>query len=302
MASMAAILNHFTSNSIRPLLHVNKLKPPSPSPKPMRVTMFSNPTYLATLNADIDAHLERVLLFRDPHVVHQPMHDLVFSAPKTIAPALCIMACELVGGQRIDAIDAASALNLMLAASHTHQYLPNLLQRPNPPSFPNNIELLTGDGIYPLGLELLVRADGKGVNSERALRVIVEIARAMGGQGMVEAQYMKVKWAKGELDGDNGTLMHVWERGEGMVHSCAAACGAIVGGACEEDVEKLRKYGFYVGMIRGMLGGLGRVGHVEEEVVERFRSLAMKELVGLDAGKVGAISSLIDSNCCLNYA
>lgn len=292
---MAAILNHFTSNPIRPLLPLNKLKPLSSSTKTIQVTTtYSNPTNWSTKNADVDARLKQALPIRDPLDVHQPMHDLVFSAPKTLAPALCIAACELVGGERKDGVDVASALNLMLAASYTHQYLPNLLQRPNSPSFPHNIELLTGDGIYPLGFELLASPDGVGGDAERALRVILEVARAMGGQGLVEAQYMKVKWAKGELDGDS-VLMRMCERGEGSVYSCAAACGAIVGGACEEDVEKLRRYGFYVGMIHGLLDGVGREGDVEEEV-QRLRSLALKELEGFDAEKVGAISSLVDAD------
>jgi geranylgeranyl diphosphate synthase type II len=126
------------------------------------------------LQADIEAHLKHSLTIKEPLVVFEPMHHHVFTTPKTTVPALCLAACELVGGQRHLAISAASALLLMESATYTHEHL--LLTgkpKPRPGSKPRpvvnhvygpNVELLTSDGIAPFGFELLSRSNG-GENS-----------------------------------------------------------------------------------------------------------------------------------------
>lgn len=257
--------------------------------------MFDRKSYWATINGEVEAQLERALPIREPLIVHQPMHDLVFSAPKSPAPALCIAACELVGGHRSDALSTAAAINLIQASTYVHQHLPNLLEKPSPSVFPDNIRLMSGDAISPLGFELLAGSDGTRRNPERVLRVIIEIARAMGAQGLVEGQYMHVKWAhsKPSMDEDEEALMQFCGKKEGTIYGCGAACGAILGGAGAEEVEKLRRYGFYVGMIYGMLSyGIGRENR--GGMADKFRSLAVKELEGFEAGKVGPIISIAD--------
>ncbi|XP_028115681.1 heterodimeric geranylgeranyl pyrophosphate synthase small subunit, chloroplastic-like [Camellia sinensis] len=96
-------------------------------------------------------------------------------------------------------------------------------------------------------------------------------------------------------------MEHVCKKKVGEMHACGAACGAILGGGSEEEIEKLRKYGLHVGMIQGMMmmvNGLGRKEEREMEVVERLKVLALKELESFDAKKVDLISSLVESNLC----
>ncbi|OVA03379.1 Polyprenyl synthetase [Macleaya cordata] len=262
-------------------------------PMKMKVTMsVDNRSYWAVMEADIKAHLKQAIPIHPPLSVTEPMDHLIFAAPRSLAPALCIAACELVGGQRNQAIAAASALHLMHAALYTHEHLP--LSKPKPKtkptiyhSFKPNIELLTGDGILPLGLELLARSDEPTIkNSGRILRVIIEITRAVGSQGMLDGLYLENK-CSGSDGGDDlcdvGWMAHVGEKKVGEFYACGAACGAILGEGSEEEIEKLRKFGFYVGMIHGMVL-FGRDSRYEDkkllEVVEGFRVLALKELEG----------------------
>nr|AKJ26303.1 chloroplast heterodimeric geranylgeranyl pyrophosphate synthase small subunit [Paeonia lactiflora] len=298
---MAGALLHI--NGTKPsLLTLSRSKPHRPlfSYKPMRVSMSHNSSYWATIDSDIEAHLKQAIPVRPPLVVFEPMHHLTFAAPKNTAPALCIATCELVGGHRDQAIAAASALHLIHAAAFTHEHLP-LTDRPTPISsrpglihhaFNPNIELLTGDGIHPFGYELLARSDDpSGDNSDRVLRVIIEITRATGSQGYIDGQYR-------ETLGD--VAVNVCEKKEGSLYGCAAACGAILGGGSEEEIEKLRKYGFYVGMIQGMLYGVGRNTKGSMDVVIGLRDLALKELKYFDQAKVEKISGLVEAN--LTYA
>nr|WOK24098.1 GPPS [Cornus officinalis] len=302
---MAGALSHFSSKPS--LLSLSRSNPnrPSSSYKPMIVTMAHNQSYWASIDADIEVHLKNAIPIRPPLSVFEPMHYLAFAAPRTTAPALCIAACELVGGHRDQAMAAASALHLMHAAAYTHEHLP-LTDRPRPKptvhhAYSPNIELLTGDGIFPFGYELLARHNDVAKNSsDRILRVIIEITRAMGSQGVVDGQYREVQCnqSDGEEPCHVGWIDYVCKKKEGELHACGAACGAILGGGSEEEIERLRKYGLYVGMIQGMVHGVGKNEKESKEVVEGLRELAMKELENFSDRKVESISSLVEANLC----
>lgn len=285
---------HFSCISNQHRSHLTtKLKPTT-----VRMSMTQTP-YWASLHADVEAHLKQTITIKEPLVVFEPMHHLIFTAPKTTVPALCLAACELVGGQRQEAISAASTLLLMEAAAYTHEHLP-LSDRPGPKPGPMidhvygpNVELLTGDGIVPFGFELLARSDG-GENSERILKVMVEISRAVGsGGGVIDAQYMKT--LGGGSDGDEichvEEIRRVVEKYEGRLHSCGAVCGGVLGGGCEEEIERLRKFGFYVGIIQGMIKWGFKEDH--KEVVEA-RNLAIQELKFFKDKEVDAIKTFLN--------
>ncbi|PON51487.1 Polyprenyl synthetase [Parasponia andersonii] len=263
----------------------------------------SQSSYCASITADIEAHLKQSITLKPPLSVFEPMYHLVFSAPPNSAPALCVAACELVGGRRSQAIEAASALQLMHAASFTHEHL-LLTDRPNSKpmvhhAYGPNIELLIPDAIVPFGCELLARSDDPAQNdSDRVLRVIVEITRAIGSRGIIGAQYQEKvisRSSRGDEanDDDDQWIDYTCRKKEDGLHACAAACGAILGGANEEEIETLRKFGLYVGMIEGYSIRIGRNGKELERVVEELRDLALKELEHLKGRKVEAISSFI---------
>ncbi|EXB38721.1 hypothetical protein L484_004516 [Morus notabilis] len=129
------------------------------------------------------------------------MHHMTFSAPPNSAPPLCVVACELVCGDRSQAIAAASALYLMHAASFTHEHLP-FTDRPKPKPKPTvhsgygpDFELLIPDAMVPFGYyELLAMSDDPAQDtSGRVLRVMVELTRAMGSQGIIDGEYQDGK-------------------------------------------------------------------------------------------------------------
>ncbi|KAK3199707.1 hypothetical protein Dsin_023122 [Dipteronia sinensis] len=269
----------------------------------------NNQPYWAAINDQIQTHLKKVVTVKDPVSVFEPMHHLVFSSPPDTAPALCVAACDLVGGGGGGdlALAAAAALQVILAASFTHEYLPlsdrpSLMPRPGPGpighhAFGPNVELLTGDGMVPFGLELVAKSDDPDQNnSDRILRVIVEITRAVGSLGVVDGQYSELQCS--QLEGNGSWHMdlinNTCEKKEGGLHACAAACGAILGGGSEEEIEKLRRFGLYVGMIQGTL--LRYLPEKRSIRVEELRNLALKELEGFDEANVKAISSFIEGN------
>nr|AIG15447.1 geranyl diphosphate synthase 1 [Azadirachta indica] len=274
---------------------------PSLSYRPMMVTMCYKKPYWASVHEDIESHLKQAIVVKEPVEVYEPMRHLVFSVPVNMAPALCIAGCELVGGHREQATAAAAALHVVYAASFVHEHLP-LSDRPSlvpPPkskpvmyhAFSSNIELLIGDGMIPFGLELLANSENPDQdNSGRILRVMGEITHAVGSEGMVSGQYneLQCSGSKGKDVKCEEMKNHAYEKKEGGLHACGAACGAILGGGSEEEIEILRRYGFYVGMMQ-------RLGSKKE--VEELKKLAVEQIKGrFDEAKVEEISTYFEWN------
>ncbi|KAF6168158.1 hypothetical protein GIB67_011543 [Kingdonia uniflora] len=266
---------------------------------PMKVNMPQNQSFWATVNADIEAHLERAIPIHPQLSVAEPMHQVIFSTPKSMASALCIAACEVVGGERDKAIAAASAVHMMHVAEFTLDDN-QLSAQQKRKSMVQDIGIARF-GVLPLGYELLATSDNPmGNNSEKILRAIIEITQAMGPQGMVDGQYWKMQ-CKGSY-GDElchiGWIDHVCEKMDGGLCSCGAACGAILGGGSEDEIKKLRRFGMYIGMIHGMMKrgiDLGRVENEVLEMVEGLKTLALKELEYFKNKDVDALKSLVDA-------
>lgn len=163
-----------------------------------RYNKFNRPSCnWADIESEIEVHLKKSIPIRHPINMFGPMHYLTFAAPKTRAPALCIASCELVGGDRDQAVTAAAAaIHLVHAAAYVHENL--LLEttssgRSRPPvthKFHPHIELLTGDAILPFAFELLARSMKYSPKNkaDQILRVIVEISKASGSQGIIYGQ------------------------------------------------------------------------------------------------------------------
>lgn len=264
------------------------------------LNLAPNQAYWANIDSDIESHLKKSIPIRPPLEVFEPMNYLTFAAPKSTAPALCIAACEAVGGQRDQAMAAASAIHLIHAAAYAHENLPLTDRAESRPKighkFGPNIELMTGDGMIPFGFELLARSMPLDLkNSDKILRVIIEITKAAGSEGIVEGQYRELDIVQSGSD-TISLYEHVCKKKEGELHACGAACGGILGGGSEEEIGKLRKFGLYAGMIKGLMYGVGRNQKGVEEIVAELRGLAMKELEGFKSGNIETISSLIETD------
>lgn len=255
---------------------------------PPRVTTSSESqsSYWASIESDIESYLKAAIPIRYPESVFRPMHHLTFAAPRTTAPALCVATCELVGGQRDHAMAAASAMRLMHAATYAHQHLPVTDREPGRSMKPTirhefnpNIELLIGDAILPFGFELLSKSmksdDKDNDHNQLILRSIQEIARMCGSQGLIHG--LLREYEHGHEWDSLDVVEKACRKKEGDFHACGAACGAILGGGDDEDIEKLRNIGSHIGMAQGLLARIKYCPEAEERA-EYYIELANKEL------------------------
>ncbi|GFH09986.1 geranylgeranyl pyrophosphate synthase GGPPS1 [Haematococcus lacustris] len=99
-----------------------------------------------------------------------------------------------------------------------------------------DIAILAGDALLSFAFEHIAR-DTKGVPAEAVLKVIMELGRAVGAQGLSAGQAVDIKSEGQEVGLETAALLEA-----------AVVCGALVGGADTATVEKLRKYALNIGL------------------------------------------------------
>ena len=202
--------------------------------------------YLDARRAEIDAALIDALPSPPtcPQVVTDAMRYSIAAGGKRLRPILCLTAAEAVGGDRILALPAACAVELIHTYSLIHDDLPAMdndtLRRGRPTLHVvagEGMAILAGDGLLTEAFALLARAP---VTSDpavvaRKIRVVDVIAVAAGATGMVGGQALDLM--SGSLDGEALRQMHA--KKTGALIRASAVAGAIMGGAHDRLVERV---------------------------------------------------------------
>ncbi len=178
--------------------------------------------------------------------------DYTLSGPgKRIRSALILWCCELIAGhETAEARTAAAAIEMVHTYSLVHDDLPAMddddLRRGRPTchkAFDEATAILTGDGLLTLAFEVL--ADGIG-DAALAVKLISELARAAGPAGMIAGQVADLK-AESTV-GTVAMLEYIHTNKTAKMFRCAAAMGALCGGASAEPLEILGQYGLKIGL------------------------------------------------------
>jgi geranylgeranyl diphosphate synthase type II len=132
-----------------------------------------------------------------------------------------------------------------------------------------NMAILAGDAMLTYAFEHIARAT-QGVPADRVLRVVAELGRASGAEGLVGGQVVDIQSEGQEVGLD--VLRYIHEHKTAALLEAAVVCGAIVGGASDDVVEKLRRYALNIGLAFQVGGGAGRGGAGGKQVAWGWRS------------------------------
>ncbi|KAJ4715925.1 Geranylgeranyl pyrophosphate synthase [Melia azedarach] len=284
-------------------------------------TQFDLKTYWTTLIAEIDNNLDQAVPIKYPEQIYEAMrYSVLAKGAKRAPPVMCVAACELFGGSRLAAFPTACALEMVHAASLIHDDLPCMdddLSRRGQPSnhtvYGVDMAILAGDALFPLGFQHIVSHTPSDLVPEaRILRVIAEIARAVGSTGMAAGQFL-------DLEGGANQVRFVQEKKYGEMGECSAVCGGLLAGAEDDEIRRLRRYGRAVGVlyqvVNDILEAKSEIPEDEEkkkkkgksyvavygieraaEVAEELRERAKMELHGFEkyGEKVAPLYSFVD--------
>lgn len=202
----------------------------------------------------VNKALESAVLLKEPLKIHESMRYSLLAGGKRIRPMLCIAACELVGGVESTAMPAACAVEMIHTMSLIHDDLPCMdnddLRRGKPTNhkiYGEDVAVLAGDALLAFAFEHIA-TQTKGVPSDRIVRVIGELANCIGADGLVAGQVVDII-SEGISDVDLKHLEFIHLHKTAALLEGSVVLGAILGGAADEDVEKLRKFARCIGLL-----------------------------------------------------
>nr|AOR83330.1 geranylgeranyl diphosphate synthase [Dunaliella viridis] len=202
----------------------------------------------------IDAALDKSVPLQYPEIINESMRYSLLAGGKRVRPALCLAACELVGGSIEQAMPTACSLEMIHTMSLIHDDLPSMdnddFRRGKPTNhkvYGEEVAILAGDALLSLAFEYIAR-ETKDVPADKVLRVIVEVGKAVGSEGLVAGQVVDIKSEGAGQAVGLETLKYIHEHKTACLLEAAVVSGALLGGAADADVERLRKYSRAIGL------------------------------------------------------
>lgn len=204
----------------------------------------------------IEERLGEVLPAEDqaPPLLHRAMRYCTLGGGKRLRGFLVTASAEAAGTAIDRVLPAACAVELVHAYSLVHDDLPCMddddWRRGRPAThrvFGEAVGLLAGDALLTLAFEALVAGERRaGVPDGLILSAVAELATASGSLGMVGGQ-------TDDLLGEGrplalAALESIHRRKTGALIRCAARLGGLLGGANEDVLGALARYGEHIGL------------------------------------------------------
>ena len=154
------------------------------------------------------------------------------------------------------AMPTACALEMIHTMSLIHDDLPSMdnddFRRGKPTNhkvYGEEMAILAGDALLSHAFEYIGRETPNSVPAERTLRVIVDVGKCVGSEGLVGGQVVDIM-SEGAEAGEVTveTLQYIHAHKTGALLEVSVTAGAILAGAKEEDVERLGKYAQLIGL------------------------------------------------------
>ncbi|XP_050227070.1 geranylgeranyl pyrophosphate synthase, chloroplastic-like [Mercurialis annua] len=226
--------------------------------------------YMVTKAKQVNKALDNAVPLRHPLKIHCAMRYSLLAGGKRIRPVLCIAACELFGGDESTAMPAACAIEMIHTMSLIHDDLPCMdnddLRRGKPTNhkvFGEETAILAGDALLSFSFEHVARAT-KDVSPENIVRVIGELGSAVGSEGLVAGQIVDIDSEGKDISVKELEYIHIHKTAKLL--EAAVVCGAILGGADDESVERGRRYARCIGLLFQVVDDILDVTKSSEEL------------------------------------
>ncbi|KAL6222467.1 hypothetical protein ACLB2K_005859 [Fragaria x ananassa] len=215
---------------------------------------FNFKIYMVEKAESVNRALDAAVSLKDPVTIHEAMRYSLLAGGKRVRPVLCLAACELVGGDESVAMPAACAVEMIHTMSLIHDDLPCMdnddLRRGKPTNhkvFGEDVAVLAGDALLSFAFEHLA-VSTVGVVPSRIVRAVEELARSIGSEGLVAGQVVDIH-SEGLSDVGLEHLEYIHLHKTAALLECAVVLGSILGGGSDIEIEKLRTFARYIGLL-----------------------------------------------------
>ena len=186
----------------------------------------------------------------DP-ILRESMEYSLMAGGKRLRPVLLMAAADAVGADGTKFLPVACALEMIHTYSLIHDDLPAMDdddyrrgKLTNHRVYGDAVAILAGDALLTLAFTVILRQ--RVVSAETLLRVVDEISRAAGAEGMVGGQVLDLRAEGVRISMEELRRVHMGKTGA-LFHA-ALRSGAILGGASEQQLAALTAYADHFGL------------------------------------------------------
>jgi len=211
------------------------------------------PAFFEEDRAAVDAALDRLMPAESaqPPSIHRAMRYSVQAGGKRVRPILCLESARIFAPDVTPVLPVACALEFIHTYSLIHDDLPALdnddLRRGKPTchkKFGEATAILAGDGLLTLAFETL--ANASSIDPARRVAILSHVGASAGTvNGMVGGQVADIE-AEGRAV-QPAELEYIHRSKTAALIRASVVSGAIAGGAEEEDVVRLKRFGETIG-------------------------------------------------------
>ena len=206
-----------------------------------------------------------------PNVLREAMAYSLEAGGKRLRPLLLFATLQAFGKERNLGVGAACALEMIHTYSLVHDDLPCMddddLRRGKPTNhkvFGEAMAVLAGDGLLTYAFQVIMAYEQKEISAEKKVRLVLELAKAAGPEGMVGGQVADMEAEGKRLTIDE--LEYIHKHKTGKLLEFAVLAGSILSNATEEQEEKLLEFAKYIGLAFQIRDDILDVEGTEEEI------------------------------------
>ena len=187
----------------------------------------------------------------EPTKLYDASKHLIEAGGKRLRPFLVLKACELVGGEREDALPMAAAVELLHTFTLVHDdIMDSDAKRRGKPTVHTlwgiPIAISAGDMLYAKAYEaVLSSVRSNKVTPRRILKILSLITEAT--ISICEGQALDIIFEKRELISEEEYFNMITKKTAGLLET-STKVGAIAGGGKAAQVRRLGRYAYYSGL------------------------------------------------------
>ena len=282
----------------------------------MASEVFSTPSLqleslLAASRALVEVELNNLLPLAgsEPAKIHQAIRWSVFAGGKRFRPSLLLATGEAFGAEASALIRTACAFEMIHTYSLIHDDLPAMddddLRRGRPTChvrFDEATAILAGDALQTLAFRSIAEDDR--LDAATRISLISELTKAAGTpEGMVAGQALDMEGETRQVSSPQLEEIHRLKTGALIV--AAARCGAIIGGASDEELAAITRYGSHLGLLFQITDDLLDVTATAEDLGKtpgkdaQSNKATYPALYGMEEAKAAAIQAHQDAGAAL---
>lgn len=217
---------------------------------------FDLKSYLADRRTQVETALDNALPVVYPEKIYEAMRYSLMAGGKRLRPILCLATCELLGAASTVAMPTACALEMVHTMSLIHDDLPAMDnddyrrgQLTNHKVYGEDVAVLAGDALLANAFEYIATQTPQGqggAQPHQILKVIAQLGRAVGADGLVGGQIVDLASEGTAVDEQTLTYIHMHKTAALLEVSVTA--GAILAGADQLVVDRLSRYAQRIGL------------------------------------------------------